>query len=291
MRILHILYLCTTGTIIAAVLSGCATLISQREEINFINPQEIIHPKIVQPNTKEQQGVLLRVQMSDTPLIYSSTTQIYSQIDATTAIPLNADKTVKQIFEKGKESGTFFITTETGTEKDSEYGSEKFLINTKGEIIRFVNGSFNSSSGKVTLLSHTRTRLFPDKPVKIDDTWQYDETINTQLDSLLLSENSESPDTIKVKCHLTGFAEVNGYRCAVISTRTISHKKTLYKTLFKNIKLKINLYASEIIYYDYKRGITIARITRARSFSSNEDASFCDESQFQSIYIIQKKRK
>jgi hypothetical protein len=277
-------------TLFAALvlLSGCASI--KREKVEFINPYTILSVEKTDPDAAELKGVALRLKKQDAPVVYNDIVQVYTQISEGTAIPVNVKKSRKVIFKSGKSPETFQIVTETNTTKSNlREGIEEVEVDSRGQIIKFIKGEFTTKHGKMTFLSHKRSPIFPEKKVKVGDKWSYEEQLEMKFDSSLISRKSEKPDDIKVNCVLTGFALVQGRRCAVIKSRTVTKRVEHYSTLWKEMKFNVNIYVYETLYFDYQRGILAGSITKTDSYSTSEKLDFSDMSRSQSISVIEKK--
>ena len=274
-------------TVLLFIFSGCSTI--HRTKVEFIEPNTMLTPVKLKPDNSEKKGVLLRFKVQNSPLVYNDLIQIYTQIDKDTAIPVEVKKTRTVTVKKDKNSDSFSVTTETKTtESDLRQGIEKIKIDSRGKILEFIKGEFNTKHGKMTFLSHTRGPMFPAKKVAIGDKWSYDEKLEMKFDSTLISRKSEKPDEIKVDSMLTGFALVGGRRCAVISSRTVTKRVEHYSALWKDMTFHVNIYVDETIYFDYKRGVIAGSVTDTDSYSTSKKLDFSDNSRSQSISILEK---
>ena len=268
------------------LLAGCASLNTEPQTIAFTNVPDILHYKNLEPNSFEKEGINLRWYQQNKVLEYLDQLQIYTRITAGKGVAVNVDKTRKVIFSPGTAIDNFLISTETKSKDLTETSSEQLMMNNRGEILKFITGEFQSRKGLIKILSWTRTPIFPEKPVKIEQSWFYIETMKIKLESFWLTRKVEGPDKIKVHCKLVGFAELKGRRCAVIETRAVNTKNENYTALFKTMKLNIKTHLSEKIFFDYKRGLEIGRISKTDSFTISEDLSFSDVSKSQSISLL-----
>jgi len=280
-----------SAIIIPFLFSGCAVLFRDRVPVKFIKPSEKVQYKMVQPDENEKNGVDLRFWMKRKPLFYKDSSQIFTQVKDGSALPLRLETRRKVSFEKGKAPGTFYMITKTSGQRIEDLGYEQILINKRGAILKFIEGRFQADNGSVKFLSHTRTPIFPANSVRIGDTWSYNETMETVLDSSYLKKKSNGPDKIKVNCELKGFAVFNGRRCAVIHSRAVTSRNERYETWFKELKIHVNVFADEILFFDYKQGIILGTITKTESYSVSEKKDFSDESRSQQISYLEKKAK
>jgi len=251
--------------------SACATTSLKRTQIKLMDVSEKLSVKSAKPNSDEAKGVLLRLKAPAKPLRYRDTLQMFAQIQDDTAIPLNVDKTRTVAFKNVRvdKKRALQVTVLTKAKDGTDVGKEIFTESDRGEILSFHSGVFTRDAGTLKVLSHTRTAVFPEGKVKIGDKWSYDETMENELAGSWMSQRSESPTKIKVVCELTGFADVLGHRCAVITSKTVSHGKGIYNVFWKDTKVKIDAYATETAYFDYKQGVEVATVTRCDSSMSS----------------------
>ena len=270
--------------------SGCASL--ERKKVEFINPYTILPVTRVAPDESESKGVLLRLKPQPHPVTYREVMQLFTQIKDGTAVPLTMTKQEELSFKEGSSSDSFILSSRTKVlENDSQVGSEELELDSRGTILNFINGKLKTEYGDMVFLSHKRSAIFPTEPVSIGDKWSYDEEVDMKFDSAFVDRTTKEPDKISVECKLDGFALFDGIRCAVISTKAITHKLEHYSALWKDMDFDINIYANEMIYFDYKRGLVLGRTMKTDSYSTSKSTEFSDISRSQSVSIIEKDAK
>ena len=270
--------------------SGCASL--ERKKVEFLNPYTILPVTRVAPDDSESKGVLLRLKPQPAPVTYREVMQVYTQIKDGTAVPLDITKIQELSFKEGSSSNSFILSTKTNAMgSDSQTGSEELELDSRGAILNFIKGELTTEYGDMIFLSHKRSAIFPAEPVAVGDKWSYDEEVEFKFDSAFVDRTTKEPDKIGVECKLDGFALFDGVRCAVISTKTITHKAEHYSALWKDMDLDINIYANEIIYFDYKHGLVLGRTMKTDSYSTSKSPEFSDISRSQSVSIIEKDAK
>lgn len=274
-----------TGAVLLLFITGCASLNTERAVV-FTDVSTVLHYKNVESDAFEKDGLRLRLYQQNKVLKYIDQLQVYTQITGEKGVAVNIDKTRKIIYSPGTSIDNFLITTETKSKDLSETSKEQLLMSNRGEIMKFITGEFQSQKGLIKILSWTRTPIFPEKIIKTGHVWSYMETIKIKLESFWITRNVEGPEKIKVNCKLVGFAELKGRRCAVIETQAVNSKNESYTALFKTMKLNIKTHITEKIFFDYKRGLEIGRISKTSSFTHSEDLSFSDVSRSQSISVI-----
>lgn len=276
--------LCCLGLLVWA--SGCASIDAKRGPIVFTDTREAIADKKIEADAFEQEGIKLRLYQQNKVLKYQDHLQVFTQISGNEGTGIDLKKNRKIIFSPGTSLDNFLITTETESENLTETSQEQLLMSNRGEILKFITGEYQSQKGKIKILAWSRTPIFPKKAVKIGDKWSYVEEIKVKLESFWISRNVEGPEKLIINCKLTGFTLFKGRRCAVIETQAFNTKSESYTALFKTMKLTIKTNITEKIYFDYKRGLELGRITKTNSFTTSQDQSFNDTSQSQSISVI-----
>lgn len=275
--------------IVLLMFSGCASLQQEPKKVVFFPVSELLRFEKIEPELYEKEGLKLRIYQQNKVLKYNDRLQIFTQITGQKGTELNLNNTRKVIFAPGTENDNFYMSTETDSKDLSEKSNEKLLMNNRGEIVEFVRGELLSRKGHIKILSWSRTPIFPEKAVNVGDSWTYDETIQIKLESFWITRKVEGPDKITVKCKLTGFAEIRGHRCAVIETRIVNSKNETYTALFKTMTLNIKTHISEQIFFDYKRGLELGRISKTDSFTTSEDMQFSDVTKSQSVSILEER--
>lgn len=273
-------------TMVFFILTGCASLKQEPKEVVFFPTSGLLKYEKIDPDIYEKGGLKLRIYQQNKVLKYIDRLQIFTQITGQKGTELNLYKTRKVIFSPGTSIDNFLMTTETDSKDLSETSNEQLLMSNRGEILKFIRGEHLSRKGHIKILSWSRTPIFPENAIKTGDSWTYEETIQIKLESFWITRKVEGPEKIKVNCKLTGFAEVRGHRCAIIESRIVNSKNESYTALFKTMTLNINTHLREQIFFDYKRGLELGRISKTDSFTTSEDMQFSDVTQAQSIAVL-----
>ena len=266
--------------------SGCAVINIEKQPVIFSDTAKILKCETLEPDGYEQEGLKLRLYQQNMVLHYFDQLEIFNQIEGKEGIPVKIKKTRKIIFAPGTSLDNFYITTETTSPDLTLKSSDKLLMSNRGEILEFLSGNYKSDKGEIEILSWSRTPIFPENPVKQGDKWYYVEEVKAKLKSFWISRDIEGPEKIIVNCKLTGFAEVKGRRCAVIETYALNTQSESYTAMFKTMKLKIKTRLTETIFFDYKLGLELGRISKTTSFTTSEENDFSDVSQSQTISIM-----
>jgi len=276
---------------LAALFSGCAAMSLQRSKIYFIDTATVLPYKNVDPEASEKRGVYLRFKPSSKTSRYRDKIQVFAQVEGDTAIPVDIEKTRSVTISKAVKGEKRGLKVEIVTKgKDGEVvGREIYYENTRGELMEFVSGLFERDSGSVKILARTRTAVFPVGKVKIGDKWSYEEAVTTELKGTWVSQKSEKPTKIKVDCELTGFAIVNGRRCAVITAKTVSRGRDKYTAFWKTYTAETNISATETFFFDYALGVVTGSITRSESSSLAEGGEFSDVSKSLAVSVLMEK--
>jgi len=267
----------TAALSISALFAGCATMELKRSKIYFVDTDKVLPYEKVEPNALEKKGVLLRIKPAES-LHYRDKIQVFAQVIGDTAVPVDIEKTRTVIVSKpedAKEKG-YKVVVLTKAKDGADVGKEVFYEDARGKLLKFVSGVFERDAGKLKILSRSRGAIFPEEKVKIGDKWSYEESMSSEMQGTWVSQKSESPTKIKVKCELNGFAVVNGRRCALITATTVSSGKQEYHAFWKQYTVKIDIYAKETVLFDYERGVEVGTITKSDSFSVSEDGGFSD---------------
>lgn len=272
--------------ILLLIVGGCASINNERKPVTFSDSNAFFRYKKIKPDDFENDGLKLRLYQQNRVLHYIDQLDIFTQIVGKEGIPIKVKKKRKIIFAPGTSLDNFYITTETISEDLSIKSNDKLLMSNRGEILKFVTGEYISDKGKIEIIVWSRTPIFPEQKVNVGDKWSYVEEVKAKLNSFWISRDIEGPEKIIINCKLTGFAEVKGRRCAIIETYALNTKSESYTAMFKTMKLKIKTHLKEKIFFDYKRGLEMARIIKTNSFTTSEDNNFSDISQSQTVSIL-----
>ncbi|MEM4247977.1 MAG: hypothetical protein QXH80_01810 [Candidatus Nanoarchaeia archaeon] len=258
------------------------------EEVRFEEPTKFLDIKNSEPTPQEALGITLRFSKpKNGKLEYIEKTQIFVQIEKKEGLPISFATRNEQIFEDGKTGDSWLLRNITTVEDSPEQKSDTEIeMNSRGEILRFIRGEHMTKDGKLIIQDWKREAIFPDFPVKAGDKWKYKESIDTKLHSFWIKRENESPDSVEVACTLEGFADVNGKRCAIISSRIKSVKEEKISAIFKKIQLRVTSFGTEKMYFDYKEGCMIGKIVETKHFTISAKGDFSDYTESQTITVL-----
>ncbi|MBI3313719.1 MAG: hypothetical protein HYZ83_05750 [Candidatus Omnitrophica bacterium] len=267
------------------LLNGCASLVFKQAPVQFEDP--VIRLSIVDrtPTPEEASGITLRlIPPPDGVEQALEKTQMFAQIKNNQGLKVEMTRKQKNHYESIGGTPHYLLKSETVIEEGGGAMLEETEISDRGEIIKFIRGHHKSKIGTFRIEKWNRTSVLPEGPVKIGDTWNYEEILSLKLESLLVKQKNPLPYVLRATSTLEGFAAVKGKPVAVIKTRASQTKQEEMKILFKTIKMTIQATIDETNYFDWKNGKVIAKVTRINSFSYTPDAKFTDTGQSQSIY-------
>lgn len=263
---------------------GCAGLTSRIAPVNFEDPSTRLGVTSVQPNAKEQAGLMLRL-LPPAGNRRSSTeeTAIYTGVQNGKGSLIKIIQNNTETYRPGSRPDTYRVRTEAAFQGFSGAILEEVEMSQLGEIVKFIQGKHDSKNGKFTITKWARTPMFPEHAVKIGDSWSYQEAMSLKLDSFWVKQTDPAPYEMKATSLFTGFAEVRGRRCAVIETTADQIQTERLKVLFKNITLYIRAKVRETAYLDYQTGEVAARTARVQTYTNSADTKVNDFSLSQTI--------
>ncbi|MBU1862734.1 MAG: hypothetical protein KKH94_03595 [Candidatus Omnitrophica bacterium] len=268
------------------LLPGCAGLSFKRVSVDFENPYARLEIVQAEPTKEEIAGVVLRIfaphQGHHT---YGEEMIMFAQIAGDEGIRLHVKKHRKDTYHTVRKNA-FIVQSETKFEHSTEKLVSELELNSRGGIVRFINGSHHSKMVRLTIKNWKRTPMFPEGQVKIGDCWNWEEVMDVRLKLFLIKEKKPTPYIIRAKSTLAGFAWVGGIRCAVIKTIAVEQKRQHLKFLFKNIDLNINTQIEEQTYLDYATGTVVVQIVTTLNRTESSDALLSDISRSQSIVYL-----
>lgn len=269
-------------------IAGCATLQMKFEEVRFEEPTKFLEIKNSEPTPDETFGIMLRFSKpKNSKLEYLEKTQIFVQIEKKEGLPISFTTKNEQIFLDGKAPDSWIVRNISTVEDSPDQKSDTEIeMNSRGEILRFIRGEHMTKDGKLIIQNWTREPIFPDFPVKPGDKWKYKESIDAKLDSFWIKRENESPDSAEASCVLEGFADVNGKRCAVISSRIKCVKEEKISAIFKKIQLRVTSFGTEKMYFDYNSGYIIGKIVETKHFTISAKGDFSDYTESQTLTIL-----
>jgi hypothetical protein len=271
---------------------GCTSLKMNLKPVSFTPYSKLIKFKKLEPDEQEKNGILLRLYQQNKVIVYTDFMELYTHInEGDNGLYFSEWKRRKMTFSPGLSIDDFEINTETESTQLNEVSENILLLSNRGEILKFIKGGYNNSKGTLTITDWNRSPIFPENSVKIGDAWKYTEKMKLELKSYWITRNVTGPDEIEVVARLTGFAEINGHRCAVIETMAFSNKNESYTALFKTMNLTLRTHITEKIFFDYKKGIEVARVTKTVTNSFTKDMSYSDMSKSQMISVLKVNRQ
>ncbi|MCM8775239.1 MAG: hypothetical protein NC930_02635 [Candidatus Omnitrophica bacterium] len=267
--------------------AGCAGLSLKRVDVNFENPYQKLGITEREPTEAEKAGVVLRIHAPPGGVLRSrEETTLYAQIKNNQGIKLNLVQNRIDQFCPGGRQDSYIMHSETSFEGSDGTILEEVEQTDRGEIVCFLKGLHRSKIGKFQIESWTRTPVFPDGPVKLQDSWEYEEITDVRLDSFWIQQKNPSPYILKATCELIGFASVGGRPAAVIKTHAAQTKEERLKFLFKEFVFTIYADIEERMYLDYSTGTVIAKITTTKSRMMDRHHKIVDTGQSQSLLWI-----
>lgn len=269
------------------LMTGCVGLQFQQRDVLFENQLPRLDIQPVEPNAAEKAGVVLRF---NPPVSGVRTSQeeivVYTQVKDNRGSELRLVQNLTEHFKPGSRKDSYIDLGRTTFENASGELIEDLEVTTRGEIVRFIRGFHDSKMGKFTIVDWKRTPTVPEGPVKIGDTWNYEETMDLRLESKLAREIDPKPFTIKAQCSLSGFAEMKGNRVAVVKIATSQKRLQRLKVLFKEVTMVMKMHVEETDYIDYAEGVVLAKIAWTRSTSDEWNYDIHDEELGQSVFFV-----
>ncbi len=273
--------------LIPLFLSGCAGLDYRIAHVAFEDPSARLRVVAVEPNAEEQAGVLLRsLAPSGNILKTREDVTTYARIQEQRGMEIRFIQFRTDVYHPGDRADTFLLESNTSFQGQKGSLQEEIEVSRRGEIIRLIRGFHESKAGKFRITSWTRTPVFPESRVKIGDSWSYEETMTMEIDSFWVKQKDPTPYKIEAVSQLTGFAEVNGRRCAIVETEAQQIRTERFKVLFKDITLYTQTTIRETTYLDYQAGLVVGRIVKMQSFTNSPDADLNDQSLSQSVLTL-----
>jgi hypothetical protein len=256
--------------------------------VAFNDPYAMLDIKTVEPKKTETDGVVLRLYTpQDGSLVYKEETVMFSQISDGEGKCLRIDSTRRDIYRPGAQESSYIVTSETILNGQTKKIVSTLELSQQGEIVRFIDGAHNTKVGKFIIKQWTRSPLFPAEPVRIDDTWTYDEMVDMRIESWLIKNREQKPYTIKARSTLDSFVLCRNIRCAVIKTVIVKEEEHHVRVLFKNLDFVVRTRVDETTYFDYRTGRIVAQVVETVGQTTSYDPPLTDTSQGQSIIFLQ----
>ncbi len=271
------------------ILSSCAGLSMKPAEVVFDDPSRWLMVLPSEPTDKEKEGITLRFSPDPAETAqFREENLIYSNIKDGKGSPLKFTGYRTETYAVGGRKDSFVVSSETTFEGQGGKLREEYEQTRQGEILRFIGGSHRSKVGTFDIVDWKRSPVFPPTPVKIGDTWSYDEEMEVRIRSIWVKEVDPEPYQIKVESVLEGFARVGGIRCAVIRNRTRQVKREHFKMLFKEMIFDIHTQIDEVSYFDYAAGVLMGRVARSRSYTEGVNIGINMDGQGQLVMVREK---
>ncbi|MDD5085852.1 MAG: hypothetical protein PHE61_07420, partial [Candidatus Omnitrophica bacterium] len=268
-------------------VGGCAYMSSKNEPVSFNDPALVLKITESKPTPEESNGISLRLLVPPKNEIHAEEDlKVYSQLHDGRGLSLNLRQKITVTYKPVAGKDSYIQHTVITFEGEGGKVTEALEISPRGEIVRFIEGHHKSKIGKFRILSESRTPMYPEGPVKIGDKWRYEEKVDARLESFWIKEENPTPYNLQADSQLTGFAQVNGHRCAVIKTTSTQTKTEIMKILLNTVTVDIRSAVEETAYLDYANGILIAKVTQTRSHSLFPSLNMEDDGVSQSIYRV-----
>jgi hypothetical protein len=270
-------------------LYGCAGLDFHVADVAFENPLQRLGVVNVEANSEEQKGVLLRLKPPPANILKSrEETTLYALIPQkeNQGVQVKLTELQTSSYAPGDRPNSCRVRSESLIKKQSGAIIDKLIdeleVTDRNEIVKLIQGLHDTRSGKFKVTNWTRTPVLPEKPVKIGDTWNFEESMTLMMDpKAALSEHK-----FEAKSRLAGFAEVKGRRCAVIETEARQIETERSRVFFKNRILYNRVQVQETAYLDYGTNVRVAAITKIQTDTNSADGKIDIHSIAQSIYYL-----
>ena len=271
------------------LLCGCAGLGLHIADVAFENPLQRLGVINVEPNSEEQGGILLRLKPPQTYIVKSrEETTMYALMPQkeNQGIQVKLTELQTSFYAPGSQPNSYRVRSESFIKKESGAVLDKLMdeleVTDRDEILKLIQSLHDTKSGKFKVTSWTRTPVLPEKPVKIGDAWNYEESMALMLDP----KTAPSQHRFEAKSKLVGFAEVKGHRCAVIETEAKQIETERSKVFFKNRILYNRTKVQETAYLDYRNNVRVAAITKIQTDTNSVDGKIDLHSIAQSVYYL-----
>jgi hypothetical protein len=272
----------------AFLFAGCAGLLLQKGTVRFQDPYATLGIVPAEPTLKEKAGILLRLNPDFSgPVRSVEELTLFASIKEGKGVHFDLRLRRTDRFESGSRKDSYVLRSETVFEGDGGRLIEEVELTGRGEMTGFIRGSHDSKIGKFEITDWKRTPLFPEGPVTVGESWDYEEVMSVRMRSRWIREMDPQPYRIHAVSRLTGFALLGEVRCAVIETRATQTKREHFKVLFKELIFDMVTEITENSYLDYARGIVLARIARHQSYMRGINVPLAEEGRSQSVYRVE----
>lgn len=270
-------------------VSGCVSLPLTHERVVFDDPWMMLGIRDVEPTEQEQAGVLLRMNMPENrAYTYEERARIFGMIQDKKGVKFDVQGMRVDTYSEGSSNDTYVLESRTKMK-----GGQGRLFSTlertdRGAIVAFIKGMHYMGMGKLRLQDWTRTPIFPEGSVRIGDVWEYTERMDARIQSWFVKDIAPEPYVITATSKLTGFATVDGVRCAVVETTATERKHQILKVLFKRVECLIDAEIRERKYVDYMSGCVVAKITDTKSRTQGVNMPLSDRGESRMIVSLVK---
>lgn len=273
--------------LLAFLVSGCAGLVFQKGPVGFADPAAKLGITPAEPTLVERAGVVLRLAPDfSKPVKSLEELTVFAMIKEGKGIRFDLFLRRTDRFQPGRQKNSFRQVSEGAFEGGRGRLFEEVELSDRGELTGFFKGLHDSRAGKFTITDWTRTPLFPEGPVTIGESWEYEEAMSVRIQSRWFREIDPQPYRIRAVSRLAGFALVDSVRCAVIETQATQTKRQHFKVLFKEVTFDMVTRITENTYLDYAHGRVLARVARHESFSHGVNVPLTEE-RSQSLYRLE----
>ncbi len=168
---------------------------------------------------------------------------------------------------------------------------EKMTVSPNGAVKEFIKGEHRSKLGKFDVTEYKRTPTFPGHPVKVGESWTYEEDLSIKIHSFWVKQKKPSKKKIITQATLKGFTTAAGRRVAVILTESQEKSLEEFSFLFKDIQIDVDSKIEEVIYFDYAAGIIVRRLTNALTNSAVVGTSISDVGKSQMYFYLEEPKQ
>jgi hypothetical protein len=266
--------------------TGCSTLGSKMAQVAFDDPYARLALQDSEPTVEEAAGIVLRFAYPQgSTSSYKEEIVIFNAIEGETGKKTVLTQQRNDLFEQGSSTDTALVTSESTITGEKERIRTKAELDTRGAVTALMEGTHATKLGRFTITDWQRSPLFPEGPVKIGDSWSYEETMTLEIKSWLIKDRDPKPTRIKARSTLKGFALVRGKRCAVISTIVYQEQEYSFKVLFTPLVFTTCTAIEDTLYFDCVRGEERGGITSATARTTRPDGQLLDIMKMQSVEV------
>jgi hypothetical protein len=272
--------------ILVFFITGCASLGTRTAQVAFEDPLARLALEDVEPTVDEAAGIILRFKYPEgVTNTYEDEMVVFNRIEGETGKKTVLTQVRRDTFGQGSSPEAAIITSELTIKEAKERIKTKAELDTRGGVRALLEGTHATKVGRFTITAWERSPVFPEGPVKIGDSWSYDETMSLEIKSWLIKDRDPKPTTIKARSTLKGFALVRGKRCAVVSTVVYQEEQHSFRMLFIPAVFTTRTAIEDTLYFDHVRGEERGRVTSATARTTRPDGQLLDIMKMQSVEI------